>query len=61
MGIVLIVGLAIVLMIIRRLIYAGVYKGVDAAENAIKRSREQKNPPKKENLADRYNQNERKG
>lgn len=36
------------------MIYAGVYKGVNAAENAVKRAQEKKNPPRAESLSDRY-------
>lgn len=53
-GIALIVAVAAVLLIIRRLISAGVYKGVNAASNAIKKAQEEKNPPKPQNLADRF-------
>ena len=54
LGIVLIVAVALVLLVIRRLISAGVNKGVNAASNAIKRAQEEKNPPKPQNLAERY-------
>lgn len=47
-------AISIVWVIIKRMIYAGVYKGVNAAENAVKRAQEKKNPPRAESLSDRY-------
>lgn len=58
----IVIALAISLawIIIKRMIYAGVSKGVNAAENAVKRAQDKKNPPHSESLADRYSQNEKK-
>jgi len=47
-------AISIVWVIIKRMIYVGVYKGVNAAENAVKRAQEKKNPSRAESLADRY-------
>ena len=53
-GIIIIVILGIAWAIFCRAIGTGVDNGVNAVTNAMKREHEKKNPPKPENLADRY-------
>lgn len=48
------IGLVIFILVLRYLLNLGTNKARDAVRNAKKRSDEQKNPPKQENLADRF-------
>ena len=54
MVILIFAAIVLVWLLIKWGISAGVNKGVNAAANAVKRAQEKNNPPKTENLADRY-------
>lgn len=52
--IIVIIALVAVIFLIRYLVNLGANKAEDAIRNAKAKSDMQKNPPKEENLADRY-------
>ena len=56
--IILVLSIALVLfcMILGNILRTGAENGVHAITNAMKREQEKKNPPKPENLADRYSE-----
>lgn len=54
LAIALIVGLALVFLLIRFLVYSAAHKAEDAIRNSVVRRREEKNPPRQQRLADRY-------
>ena len=51
------IGLIALIFVIRYIVNLGADKAKDAIRNSRVKSEEQKNPPKQESLADRYNNN----
>ena len=51
-----IVLLVVVILVVEYVVKKGVNKGADAIHNARVRAQEKKDPPKVENLADRFKQ-----